>query len=98
MATVGEMVNALGAERAPAVTREIDYDDFRNCRLTYDELVAVYIGLLSNLRDLGIWDAEVLEGVVLKNGEWIPRGPSMLGRGHDPGDLVRVIVLPAKEE
>ena len=107
MATVGEMVNALGAERAPAVTREIDYDDFRNCRLTYDELVAVYIGLLSNLRDLGIWDAEVLEG---KLGVVAPDGAVyaediVLWVGDDttfslgaPGKRVRVIVLPAKEE
>jgi len=88
------MVNALGAERAPAVTREIDYDDFRNCRLTYDELVAVYIGLLSNLRDLGIWDAEVLEGQQMG-------GQIMLDADEVEfigADSVRVIVLPKEEK
>ena len=83
MATVGEMVKHSGSLTP---LRKTQYA--RQCGR---------MDIANVLHHLGIWDAEVLEGVVLKNGEWIPRGPSMLGRGHDPGDLVRVIVLPKEE-
>ena len=42
------------------------------------------------------WD-EVVTGVVLKNGEWIPEGPSMLGRGYGHGERV-TIAIKRKEE
>ena len=42
------------------------------------------------------WD-EVVTGVVLKNGEWIPEGPSMLGRGYGHGERV-TMAIKRKEE
>ena len=35
---------------------------------------------------------EAVDGVILKNGEWIPEGRSMLGRGYKRGERVAVYI------
>ena len=61
--------------------------------------------LISRLEDLGIWDAEVLEGRLLvdANGETGPNEVQLLAEdnsfsivGHD-GSKLRIIVLPKGE-
>jgi len=109
MATVGELVNAAGRDLPPLCDNEdVDYDDWRDCRLRRGELEKLYVGLLSRLQALGIWDAEVHEGYMGEDDAddvVLFYSPAPLHTwddwrkcGYTPGQMVRVIVLPCPEK
>ena len=97
--TVGEMVRAQG-ERVLAELK-------RECPEALDGPASSLTGLwLQGLRELGLWDAEVLEGTAVF--DLRPDGGAPLVQivkddatwdiAFRDGQRVRVIVLPAKEE
>lgn len=98
MVTVGEMVRVQG-ERVLAELK-------RECPEALDGPASSLTGLwLQGLRELGLWDAEVLDSEVGLDTDGTlyvcPWGPDNRGwdcRGFEAGQRVRVIVLPAKEE
>ena len=96
--TVGEMVRVQG-ERVLAELK-------RECPEALDGPASSLTGLwLQGLRELGLWDAEVLEGTLAEGNQldeegamWVNVWVASAGRIGRLGDSVRVIVLPVEEK